>query len=45
MGSSGAAKHLQLSSSQAVGAPKQSQIRPNQRSIQSPFAALLFVCV
>src|SRR6516225_5464545 len=36
MGSSGAAKHLQLSSSQAVGAPKQSQIRANQRSIQRP---------
>src|SRR6516225_6515198 len=38
MGSSGAAKHLQLSSSQAVGAPKQSQIRPNQPSIQRPRA-------
>src|SRR6516225_2917001 len=35
-GSSGAAKHLQLSSFQAVGAPKQSQIRPNQPSIQRP---------
>src|SRR6516162_8335658 len=36
MGSSGAAKHLQLSSSQAAGAPKQPQIRPNQLSIQRP---------
>jgi hypothetical protein len=36
MGSSGAAQHLQLSSCQAVGGPKQFQIRPDQPLTQRP---------